>query len=414
MENLLYEILIFILILCSAFFSGAETSIISANSIKLNTISQKGDRKAERALNILKNKDEALGMILIGNNISNISATSFITFIATKSFLFGEYELFIITTIQTIIFLIFCEIVPKIVARSKAESYLMTLSYLISILIIILKPAVSTSLFFSKRLQQIFNLDKSRSSIIGSRDEIGLLFKLGEREGIITNDHQAFVSEILSFKKITAEEVMTPTIDIVSIEKRKSIRQLVSLVEKTRFSRIPVYDKRVDNIIGYVHYRDILHKKNIEKIDDILKKPFYIPATKRISELLPEILESKTHLAFVVNEFGAVEGLVTKEDIAEEIVGEIQTRDHPDEELIKKISDKKYILSGSLDIDYFQKVFGIDIDKKGFETIAGFINYFSGKIPGKGDRIEYNGYTFIVDEATEKSVEKILLIMKDV
>lgn len=408
MLNIIYEISILFFIILSAFFSGTETAILSASSIKLKSISEKGNRRAKRSLAILENIEDALGMTLVGNNIANIAATAFITFVVTKAFLFKETELIIITVIQAIIFLILCEIIPKITARSKAESFIMLFSLPISLLIIILKPAVWMSLLLSKFFKALFNLETSNFSNIESRDEIGSLFKLGEKEGIIKNDHHTYVTEILSFREITAEEIMTPSIDIISIERKQSIKQLVLSIEKTRFSRIPVYEERVDNIIGYVYFRDLLRNPDVKKIDDILKKPYFIPSTKKVSELLPEMQENKISLVFVVNEFGGVEGLITKEDIAEEIVGEIQTRDHPDEELIKKIDENSYILSGSLDIEYFQRLSNLEIEKKGFETVAGFVTYLMGKIPRQGEKVEYRGYRFIIYDSTERSVEKIL------
>ena len=412
LEYLYYEAVIFILIIFSAFFSGIETALISASPIKLSSIKGNGRRRAERALKIIRRIEDALGTTLIGNNISNIAATAFITFIATKAFLMNESELLIVTSVQTVIFLLTCEIVPKIIARSRAESFLMLFSLPISILITFSKPAVRVSLLFANTLRNLFNFESSHYSQIHSKDEIDILFRIGEREGVIDKNHQDFVSEFLSFHQITANEVMVPTIDIVSIEKKKGIHQLVKLIDKTRFSRIPVYEDRVDNIIGFIFFRDLLEKKEIQSIDDILQKPYYIPETKKIFELFQEMQEKKIPLVFVVNEYGGVEGIVTPEDIAEEIVGEIQTRDHPDEELIKKLSKNRYLLSGSLDIDFFQKRFGIDIEKRGFETLAGYITYMLGRIPKKGDEASFEKYKFLIEEATAKSVEKVILVTR--
>jgi len=236
------------------------------------------------------------------------------------------------------------------------------------------------------------------------------MFRLGHKEGIIDDEHHFFVNEILSFNKIKAREVMTPLIDVVSIERRQGIRQLVKSIGKTRFSRIPVYEDRVDNIIGYVLYKDLLKKNTVRSIDEILREPYFIPNTKRIYELLSEMREVEKPLVFVVNEHGAVEGLLTDEDIAEEIVGEIQTRDHPEEELIREESPGRYIIQGDLDIEFFQRKFGIYILKDDFETVAGYVISKLGKIPDQGDKFDHDGFTFQVSEATDRSVEKVLLI----
>lgn len=414
MEYIIYEILVFVFILLSAFFSGMETTIISANSIKLRAFSEKGNKKAKMGLYILDNIEDALGMVLIGNNLANVAATAFIVFIATKAFLYDESELLIVTFVQTIVFLIFCEILPKAIARSRNERYLLIFSYPIYVMMLIFKPAVKLSLIFANRLKSILKLESSGYSAIGSRDEIGTLFRMGEKEGLIDRDHHNLITEILSFHEVTANEVMTPTIDIRAIEKKQSVKQLVKLIEETRFSRIPVYEERVDNIVGYIHFKDILKNRGLRKIEDILKKPYYIPSTKKVSRLYVEMQDNKIPVVFVVNEFGGVNGLITIEDIAEEIVGEIQTRDHPEEDLIKKINENKYLLSGYLDIDFFQKQFNLFIDKKGFETLAGFVTYQLGKIPKKGDRFDYGKHTFIVNEATERAVLKVLCVKKTI
>ncbi len=407
MEYLIYEILIGVFILMSAIFSGTETAVTSSNSIKLRALAEKGNKLASMSINILDNIEDALSMVLIGNNFANVAATAFIVFVATKAFMFHESEVFIVTTVQTIFFLIFCEILPKTIARSRAETYLMVLSYPIYILLLIFKPAVKVSLVFSSWLKSLLNIDNLKYSVIGSRDEIGTLFKMGEKEGIIDEDHNSFVTEILSFRNLTANEVMTPTIDVFSIEEKQSIKQLIKLIDETRFSRIPVYQERVDNIIGYIHFKDFLKNGIVKNISDIVQKPYYVPSTKRISELYLEMQDNNIPLVFVVNEFGGIQGLITDEDIAEEIVGEIQTRDHPEEELIKEIKENRYLLSGSLDIDFFQKQFDVFIEKKGFETIAGFVTYRFGKIPKKGESFEYGGHIFTVFDATDRSVEKV-------
>jgi len=394
----------------SAFFSGSETSLVSSNHILIQNLHERGNMRAGLARRIIENQEDALSMILIGNNIANISATAFITYLATKAYLLDETGLIVVTLIQTMVFLVVCEITPKIVARAKAESFLLLFVHLLLFFFFFLRPLVKLSLVFPNLLKRRLNIEKSSTSFISSKDEIDVMFRLGHKEGIIDDEHHFFVNEILSFNKIKAREVMTPLIDVVSIERRQGIRQLVKSIEKTRFSRIPVYEDRVDNIIGYVLYKDLLKKNTVRSIDEILREPYFIPNTKRIYELLSEMREVEKPLVFVVNEHGAVEGLLTDEDIAEEIVGEIQTRDHPEEELIREESPGRYIIQGDLDIEFFQRKFGIYILKDDFETVAGYVISKLGKIPDQGDKFDHDGFTFQVSEATDRSVEKVLLI----
>lgn len=404
-----YIILIGVMMFLSFFFSGTETALLTSNRFYLESLSKTGNRRAKLSLRIVDNIEDTMGMILIGNNIVNISSTAFITYIATTAFMLQELGMLVVTAVQTILFLIICEVTPKVVARARAETFLMFFSYPIKILLVIMKPTIKFSLLFTKVLKSLLGVTESERSSIRSREEIDILFKIGEEDGVINVEHHEYVSEILSFRGMTAREIMTPTIDIVSIDVDAGMRELADLIVRTRFSRIPVYRGRVDNLVGYVFYRDILKHRSAKKIPDIMNKVHYVPATKRIVELYNEMVENLVPMVFIVDEHGAVVGMVTHEDIAEEVVGEIQTRDQSEEELVVELGRGKFLLSGKMDIEYFMRSFNIHIDKKGFETLAGFIEYRLGRIPKKGDRLDHEKYTFIIDEATDRSIEKVIV-----
>lgn len=406
---LLYVVLILIMMFLSFFFSGTETALLSSSRLHLDSKARAGSRSARRALGLLDNAEDALGMTLVGNNIVNISSSAFITFIATRAFFAGEIELMEVTAVETMVFLMLCEVAPKVYARAHPERFLMFLSLPIKALMLVLKPLVTFSLLLSRGLKRLFKISGINESIVRNREEIDILFKISEEEGLIGQEHHDYVAEILSFSEITARQIMTPTIDIVAIELHKSIRELAELFVDARFSRIPVYESRVDNIIGYVFYRDVLKKPRVKKIGDVMNRAHYVPATKKVVELYTEMVEELIPMVFVVNEYGAVMGMVTHEDIAEEVVGEIHTTDQSETELITKSGRQKYLLSGKLDIEYFMKRFNVAVEKKGFETLAGFIMHRLGRIPRKGDRIDFDRYTLIIEEATERSIEKILI-----
>jgi len=407
--NLVYEMLVMIFILLSAFFSGTETAIVSADRIKVQSRAHRGSRRAAKALFILDNIEDAMGLVLIGNNIVNVAATAFITFLVTKAFMLDETGLIIVTAVQTMVFLMACEITPKVVARANADSFLINFSYVLYFLMYLLWPIIRASLFFARLIKRDWKEGKTSGSLLMSREEIDTLFRIGTREGVIDREDQEFVSEMLSFKKITAREVMTPTIDIQAIENTGSMRELVSLIDRTRFSRIPVYEKRVDNITGYVFYRDIILNRQASTAGELKISGIYVPATKNVFELYREMQDNSIPVVFVVNEYGAVIGMVTDEDIAEEVVGEIQTGDHPEDDIIRKISSRKYILDGNIDVDFFNKKFSQNIPRKGFETIAGFITWITGRIPRRGEQIEYEKCLFKIEKASERSVEQVIV-----
>ena len=410
MEYLGYHITIIICTVLSAFFSGTETAMISASRLNLEYLGRLGVKGAQRGLYILDHIEDAVGMVLIGNNIVNMSAASFIVYVATRAYLLSDIQLFLVTAAQTVFFLVFCELSPKIITNAKADSYLILFSLPIRILMIILGPAVTFSLLITTAYKRFLGLKDIKRSLVSSRDEIDILFEMGQKEGIITNDHKTFVSEILSFKEMTASEIMRPTVSIISMDIKAGLRNLVDLINETGFSRIPVFENRVDNITGYIFYRDILKKPDAAGLSELLIPAHYIPSTRNIFELYLEMIQNKVPMVFVVNEHGGVIGMVTHEDIAEEVVGEIQTADHKDEEYIQALNDGRFMLRGDMDIDFFNRIFNLDVPKKGYETLAGFLMFNMKRIPRKGDTFEYRKFRFQVEDGTERSVTRIQLI----
>lgn len=406
----IYQMLIIFFACASAFFSCIETAIISSRRISIETLSKKGSRSAARSLYILDNQEDAIGMVLIGNNISNIAATAFVTFVITKLFSYNDTQLLLVTVIQTIFFLLFCEIGPKIISKGNAESFLMFFSIPIKFLMKFFRPLIGVALFFSEAISGIFRIKPGEISPIKSRDDIATFISIGRKEGIIDEDKNLYLSEVLSFKNAHAYEIMIPEVDIISVDSNESYRNIISLIEKTRFSRLPVYKGEKDNLIGYIYYRDLL-KNPDSKIEDILIEPAFIPETKNVFDIYNKMQKERIPLLFVTDEYGNTTGMLTFEDIAEEIVGEIQTDDHPSEKIITKLTEKKYLLSGRLDIDYFQRYFNIEINKRHFETLAGFIMSLSGDIPEKGDHIKFKEYEFIIEETSKRTIDKVLFIL---
>jgi len=303
-------------------------------------------------------------------------------------------------------------VTPKIVARSKPESYLIFFAFPIRFLMLVFLPFIKLILSFSNILKKIFNINKDNVFSI-SRDEIDVLFEIGSKDGIIDEDNRVYVSEILSFKGMSVHDVMTPTIDIQAVELNESVKNLVNKIEETKFSRIPIYEERVDNIIGYVFFKDLLLNKNVTNIKNIMTKTTYIPATKNIYDLFVDMQSKNIPLYFVVNEYGGVIGMVTHEDIAEEVVGEIQTRDHEDEKLIETISQNEFKIKADIDLDYFIRKFPMKIEKKNFDTLGGFITYKLGYIPKVGTKFTNNEFTFLIEEATDRSIEYVILSGKN-
>jgi len=406
----IYQLIIVFFAVASAFFSSIETAIMSSRRISIETLSKKGNSNAIRSLNILDNLEDAIGMVLIGNNISNIAATAFLTYVVTKVYSYNDTQLLLITVIQTMFILLFCEIGPKIISKGNSESFLMFFSLPVVFLMKFFKPLIRIALFFSETITGIFKIKQGEVSPIKSRDDIATFISIGRKEGIIDEEKNLYLSEILSFKNAHAYEIMIPDVDIISVDADESYKNIISVIERTRFSRIPVYKNTKDNFIGYIYYRDLI-KNPHSKIEEILIDPAFIPETKNVFDIYNKMQKERIPLLFVTDEYGNTTGMLTFEDIAEEIVGEIQTDDHPSEKIITKLTEKKYLLSGRLDIDYFQRYFNIEINKIHFETLAGFIMSLNGEIPDKGDHIRFKEYEFIIEETGLRTIDKVLFIL---
>ncbi|MBN2079167.1 MAG: HlyC/CorC family transporter [Spirochaetes bacterium] len=406
----IYAGIIVMMTVLSFFFSGSETALLTASRIRLEILAGTGSARARISLALLDRIEDVVGMILIGNNIVNITATAFIAYLATRAFLLNETGLIAVTAVQTVIFLVLCEVTPKVIARAHAETFLLLCAYPMRILVVLMKPAIKLALVFSGVVKRLLGVTGMDREMVRTREEIDILFRIGEEEGVIGEEHQQYVSEILAFKDLMAKEIMTPTIDIVSIEVNHGMRELADIFVRSRFSRVPVYDSRVDNIIGYVFYRDLLERRRVKRISEVMNRARYVPTTKGVTALFTEMVEQRVPVVFVVNEYGAVVGMVTHEDIAEEVVGEIQTRDQSDNEPIVELGRGRYMVSGRVDIEYFSKRFNMPVVKKGFETVSGFLEYHMGKIPKKGERFFYDRYAFIIEDSTERSIGNVMVL----
>jgi len=398
------QIIILSCIILMVFFSLSESASISVNKALLSRSVEKRRFGAVRAMFLVSKQDETMSSILIGSNIASISATAYLTAFATKTLYFGEKELFALTIVQTIFFLIFCEALPKLASRFNAERTMRLVSYPLWFFTVLIYPLVKGSLLFSGLVKR----GVPEQNTVLARDEIDALIKLGSSTGVIDKTHQTYVDEIMSLHKITVIEAMTPTINIIAVECSAPVSTLIETIAKYKFSRIPVYNKRVDDIIGYVYYRDILeHEGEIESIRSIMRKAVYVPLTKSLYVLYREMQNSKNYIVFAVNEFGAVVGMVSREDIAEEIVGEIQTRDHSRVDLVLCLEDGSCSIAGVLDVDIFARKFDIEIEKKGFETVGGFVCYLAGKIPDEGSFFNYQKISMTVESSNDKTVKRI-------
>lgn len=394
----------------SALFSGLETAVISVNRVKLHHLAAQGHTGAQRLTGLLNKMEMLISACLIGNNITLITASVMVGTFLHRHQLSDKWTALAAVSIETVLFLFAGEIIPKAFARSRAILLALRLLPLLRVMLWLFYPLLILIQMANERWLSGSSAPKNYSM---SREEMEHLFELGSVAGVIDNEGSEMINDVFEFGNTTAREVMVPTINIVSAELKRPLSEVAQLIYKHGYSRIPIYEDRVDNLIGYVAARSLLRSGRNRPLSEVmLKTILYIPLTKKISDLYVEMKSLQINIAFAVNEYGAVAGMISPEDIVEEVVGEIQTMEHPRDDLIVRLDNKNFLVDAVLNIDELNKIFQTNIQKEGFQTVGGFIAYRFGKIPSQGEKISLADHVFTVAEATQTSIKRLHLRIK--
>ncbi|SFL26078.1 hemolysin family protein [Halanaerobium salsuginis] len=401
---------LFFLIVLSAFFSGSETAFMAVNRIKIKERVQQGDENATKVDKLLQDQTKLLTTILIGNNLVNIAASSIATAISIE--IFGSKGVGIATGIVTLLILVFGEITPKALGNNQSIAYAKFASVPLYYLEKILLPFI----FLFTRLVNIFVKDKSLiSSAFLSEEEIRRFVEVSQKEGVIKETEQEMIQSVFDFDDTLVKEIMIPRIDMICIEKDSSLAELIKLGVEKGHSRIPVYENSIDNIVGLVYIKDLLEllidSQSEMVIADFVKPIYFIPEGKPINQLLAEMKERKEHMAVVVDEYGGTSGLITIEDLLEEIVGDIQDEFDLEKSYIEVVSNQQLLLDGRVEIEELNKYLAEPLaESDDYETISGLILHHLNRVPVKGDKLELEGLTFIVENIIDNRIRKIKLI----
>ena len=397
--------ILFVFIILSAFFSSAETAFSSVNRIRIKNYADEKRRGAQKALWITENFDGALSTILIGNNIVNIASASISTKIATD--LFGVQGVVYSTFFMTVLILIFGEILPKSVAKEFAEQDTLLIAPILVILIRLLTPL--NWLFI--RLKNWVKPKKNNKALpLITEDEIKVMVEMSEEEGVIDNHEAELVQRSLEFNDIYVREIQMPRMDMVTIDIAMTSKDILQLFMEERYSRIPVYEGNIDNIIGILSERDFLSQYIIDqdvKVRSLLREPYFIVPSMHISDLLPELQRQKNHMAIVVDEFGGTSGLITLEDILEELVGEIWDEHDEKTKMFVQITDNKYEFHAEIDLDEFAKILQIAEPESQSNSLGGWLYEKFQHIPKKGEQIQYKNIVLTILEVEARRIRKV-------
>lgn len=412
-------ILLAILLILSAFFSGSEVAIFSLDKKKLREIKDQQGLTGQYIFKLLEFPRRLLVTILLGNTFVNVGASIIsVTLALSIANKFGyptDIVLIIQIVLLTIMILLFAEITPKVWASKYPLSFSRFVSvplYWVSVLIYpIAKILTDIIKFFVSKLK----VDKGKTAILTS--ELADLADIGIEKGTIEEDEHELIHSLVSFKTVTAREIMTPRVDMTSVPIETDFKELMTIIQDSGHSRIPLFENNLDNILGIIYAKDLLPylsiNKSPEQIDlrKIARDPLFVPESKLISDLMHEFQEKNMHMGIVVDEYGGTSGLVSLEDIIEEIVGEIRDEYDREEVEITKISDTSYMVLGKLPIDELNEHLDSDFSSEDddYDTVGGFIFNMAGKIPEEGFSLVYNNYRFTVKEIENKRMNKVLI-----
>ena len=403
-----------ILVIFSAFFSGAETAFSSLNKVKLKAMKneQKSNKAIDRTLKLAEEYDVVLSTVLIGNNIVNIACTSLATLFFTG--LLGDNSdlgATVSTIVMTVIVLIFGEVTPKTIAKEKAEKLAIIISPIIRFFIIVFTPLNFFFRGWKKLLNPIFKTGKVDTV---TEEELKTYVDEAHTTGEIDENESELIRSSIEFDDIDVSDILVPRVDVEAVNKYAPLSEIERVFNSTNFSRLPVYIDDIDNIVGVIHQRDFqgARKRNLKSLRTIIKPvPMVSPDTK-ISKLLRILQKNKTHLAVVIDEFGGTEGIVTLEDILEELVGEIWDEHDVVHNDIEKLGENEYLVHGSMSIYDFYEYFGIYKDEKEISTVNGWIMKNIYKIPEINDTFKCDKFTAKVLSVDGKRAEDIRITVE--
>lgn len=400
------------LVAMSAVFSSSETAITSVSKIKVRQLDQKDNKNAHLLKKLHDNMQTTISTILIGNNIVNIAASSIATILFTKYF--NENGAVVSTVVMTIFVLIFGEVLPKTIAQYKNKSVALKFSRFIYLLTIIFKPIVKVLNLLTRLVIKLFIGEDGDSSTL-TEEELKTLVEVSEEEGVIKNQETEIMINALELKKTLAVDIMTPRTSMASVDIEDAENDLKEIIKNITYSRIPVYEDNIDDIIGVLHIKELAHKiiedDSDFKIRDILKPAFYAYEYIPVVDLFKQMRAKNISISIIIDEYGGTSGIVTMEDILEELVGEIDD-EYDNEKEVTKLSDNEYLVDPEMRIDEVNERFDLDIQSDKFDSIGGFVIELLDRMPKSKDEVEFENLKFVVVNVDKRKITQLMIIFK--
>lgn len=406
-------VLVILLLGLSGFFSSAETALTTVSKMRIRTLAEAGDKKAITLMKVIENPGKMLSMILVGNNIVNLSASSMMTTLTME--LFGSKAVGVATGVLTLLILVFGEITPKTMATLNAERLSLAYAGIVYWLMRLLTPVIFLVNKLSTAVMFLLRVDPNKKPDAITEDELRTIVEVSHEEGVIESEEKKMINNVFDFGDAVARDVMVPRIDMVMVDVNATYKELIELFRKERFTRIPVYENSTDNVIGIINVKDFLLYDNAQKFSlrDLLRQPLYTYEYKKTAELMVEMRKTSNNIIIVLDEYGATAGLITLEDMLEEIVGDIRDEyDEDEEDEVKEIAPNEYLVSGSAKLDDLNDRLDLELESEDYDSIGGLVIGLLEHLPEEGEAVDCGNIRLVVEHVEKNRIDKIRLFIQ--
>lgn len=410
-SHIVQLIVIGILVFLSAFFSSSETALVTVNKIRMKNLAENGDKRAARVLKVTSDSGKMLSAILIGNNIVNIGASSLATMLAVD--IWGDIGSGIATGALTLIVLIFGEVTPKTMATIKADSFALAIAGIIDVLMFVLTPVIFIINNLASGVLWLLRVNPNEAEKAMTEDEIRTIVDESQESGAIEDEEREMIHNVFDFGDSLAKEIMIPRIDMTFVDADATFEELIELYRENKYTRYPVYEESTDYVIGIINMKDVILLKNEEdfSIRKIIREPYLTYEHKNTADLFIEMRKASIPLAIVLDEYGVTAGMITLEDLLEEIVGEIRDEyDSDEEDAIEQLSEYEYLILGSTNLDDVNDALDLDFESDDYDTIGGYCLQLLDHLPEENETIFTEDDVVIkIKEVDKNRIEKIYI-----
>ncbi|MCD7995793.1 MAG: hemolysin family protein [Clostridiales bacterium] len=403
------QLLILILLIgLSAFFSSAETALTTVNKIRIRNLAEAGDKSAVTLTKVLEDQGKMLSAILVGNNVVNLTASSMSTTLAMN--IWSNKAVGIATGVLTLVILVFGEISPKTISTLYSEKISLKYAKFIYLFMTVMTPVIYAVNVLSSGFLRLVHVDPNRKQEAITEDELRTIVEVSHEEGVIESEEKKIINNVFDFGDSVAKDIMVPRIDMAMVEVDATYDELIDIFREEKYTRMPVYEETTDNVIGIINMKDVLLIDRNEEfhIRDLLREPLYTYEYKNTAELMVEMRQTSNNMIIVLDEYGATAGMITLEDLLEEIVGEIRDEyDEDEEQELVKVGPGEYVVEGSMKLDDLNDQLDLELESEDYDSIGGLIIGQLDRLPEEGESVVCDGIRLVVDRLDKNRIDRV-------